>query len=108
MPVPWPALTVETAPLPLQLSPGTIWIVVPAGTPLTCSRGIPAKFWPRLNAHEPVPTCLIWTALNVFWTRVGGASRHTSLVCSDGGEVSEADSQPLSAPRSAPGSFQPC
>src|SRR3954452_1477269 len=107
MPVPWPAEAVETAPLPLQLSPGIIWMVVPAGTPLTCSCGMPAKFWPRLNPHEPGPTCLICTALNVFCTRVGGASRHTSFVCSDGGDVSEADSQPFSALRSAPGSFQP-
>src|SRR4051794_28486792 len=109
MPVGEPAVVVLTVPLELQLSPGTIWIVVPAGTlpPSMCRRGMPAKFWPRSNAHEPAPTCLIVLALKVFWTRVGGASRHTSFVCSDGAEVSDASSQPLAAERSAPGSPQP-
>src|SRR4051794_25503880 len=104
MPVFAPAVAVLTAPLPLQLSPGTMRITVPAGTPLTCSRGIPAKFWPRSNDHEPSETFLMRTDLNVFCTRVGGASRHTSLVCSEGADVRDAGSQP---DRSAPGSSHP-
>ena len=109
MPVGEPAEAVLTVPLPLQLSPGTSLMTVPAGTvpPGMCRRGMPAKFWPRSNDHEPLPTCLTVTALNVFCTRTGGASRHTSLVSSDGGEVMLAASQPLPAERSAPGASQP-
>ena len=68
---------------------------------------MPARFWPRLNDHEPVETFLIEIGLNVFCTRTG-APRATRAWCrSDGGEVSDAASQPLPALRSAPGSFQP-
>src|SRR3954447_5862794 len=109
MPVAAPAEVVLTVPLPLQLSPGTILIVVPAGTlpPSMCRRGIPAKFWPRSNDHEPLETFLIVTGLKVFCTRTGGASRHTSLVSSDGADVMLGDSQPFASERSAPGSSQP-
>src|SRR4051794_1451822 len=106
MPVGEPAEAVLTAPLPAALSPGTILITVPLGTlpPARCRRGIPAKFWPRSKAHEPLPTCLTETGLNVFCTRTGGASRQTSSVSSDGGEVMLAASQ---VERSAPGSSHP-
>src|SRR4051812_45950444 len=109
MPVAAPAEVVLTVPLPLQLSPGTSLMTVPAGTlpPSMCSCGMPAKFWPRSNAHEPLETFLIVTGLNVFCTRTGGASRHTSFVSSDGGDVMLGDSQPFASERSAPGSSQP-
>src|ERR1043165_4754491 len=107
MPVVAPALAVLTAPLALQLSPGTIWIVVPAPTPLRWGCGRPANFWPRSNDQEPVPTFLIRTALKVRWTRVGGASRQTSLVWSDGALERDAASQPFASLRSAFGSSQP-
>src|SRR4051794_22444365 len=106
MPVAEPADAVLIVPFALQLSPGTILITVPAGTAPAerCRRGMPAKFCPRSNAHEPLPTCLTATGVNVFCTRTGGASRHTSLVSSDGGEVIDAGCH---ADRSAPGWSQP-
>src|SRR4051794_4313617 len=107
MPFGEPLDAVLTAPLELALSPGTILITVPAGTPLIESFGMPARFWPRLNDQEPLETFLIEIGLNVFCTRTGAASRHTSFVSSAGGEVSEAASQPFAALRSAPGSFHP-
>ena len=67
MPVGEPDEAVLTVPLPLLLSPGTILITVPAGTPLTDSFGMPARFWPRSNDHEPLVTFLIEIGLNVFW-----------------------------------------
>src|SRR5262245_11574767 len=104
MPVGEPLEAVLTVPFPLALSPGTILMTVPRATPLIESFGMPARFWPRLNDHDPLETFLIEIGLNVFWTRTGAASRHTSVVSSDGGEVMLAGSH---AERSAPGSFQP-
>ena len=92
MPVGEPDEAVLTVPLADHDSPGTILITVPGRQALDGSFGMPAKFWPRSNDHEPLETLRMRTGLKVFCTRTGGASRHTSFVVSDGAEVSDAGS----------------